>query len=45
MLFNPTYNIDILQENEYKDRIAEIEEALSACRHSGMYESFDGCKL
>ncbi len=45
MLFNPTYKIDILQENEYKDGIARIEESLKSCRHSGMHVSFDGCKL
>jgi len=45
MLFHPTYNIEILQEAEYKVRIAEIEAALKECMHSGIHESFDGCKL
>lgn len=45
MLFHPTYNIEILQEAEYSDRIVEIEAALKACAHSGLHKSFDGCEL
>lgn len=45
MLFNPTNNIDILQENDYADRMIEIEAALSECKNVGFFQSQDGARL
>jgi len=45
MLFQPTYTINIPEEAEYDVCMAEIEDLLNACKHSGMHVSFDGSKL
>lgn len=45
MLFTPTNRIDILQENDYAERMIEIESALSECKNAGFYRSQDGAKL
>lgn len=45
MLFKPDFKTQIIEENEYPEKMQYVEQQLSQYAVSGEFESFDGCSI
>lgn len=45
MLFEPNYQLNIIREDEFAQKIIEVERTLKECKNCGFFKSYDGKDL